>query len=796
MSKWNELPEISKIIWRDKYRLTRPDGTSDEQTFEDTNKRVVRGVYEKDGGFKGDHARAALEAMNNLEWCPAGRIHAGAGTNRDVTLINCYVMPTIEDSMITEINDNSLGIMDSLKVAALTQRMGGGIGMDFSTLRPKGAIVSKLGAEASGPLSFMDMWNSMCSTIMSAGARRGAMMAVLRCDHPDIEDFITSKHEPGRLTNFNISVLVTDNFMEAVREDESWYLKFNVPKHQDIPTSHVKYKDGTSGYIYKTVSARELWKKIIKSTYDYAEPGVIFIDRVNEQNNLKYCEMISATNPCGEQPLPPNNPCNLGAINLAVMVRDPFSKSAQIDFNQIRYITKIGMRFLDNIIDVSNYPTKEQAREARAKRRTGLGITGLGNLLQQMQVRYGNDKSLELTSKIMKTIRDQAYTTSIDLAKERGPFPLFKASSYLESKFVQSLRLDYLGQIEKHGIRNGVILTIAPTGTTSIYYGNVSSGIEPTFSWSYKRKILQPDGSHKTFLVEDYGYRLYKEFCAKERIAVDFEDLPDYMITTEDLTVTDHLGIQAVCQKYIDASISKTINCPESMTFEDFKEVYQKAYDLGCKGCTTYRPNPEAERVRGSVLSTNTSNSDITSPGGVQQGLEIETTTLVSRPSELQGSTYKVKWPNSDHAFYVTVNDYIGDNGARRPFEIFINTKDARHQEWIAALTRSLSAIFRRGGDIAFVAQELKEVHSSIGGAWVEGKYIPSLVALIGTVIEKHFIKIGIIPTENDEPNKVVKLEKEEPRIRGATCPKCLAPSLIHVEGCNSCLSCGYSDCA
>ena len=764
--------EIETIVWNQKYR------NEGEKTIFNTHERVCKGVYKND--MEGLHFTEALEAMQNLEWCPAGRIHAGAGTDKKVTLINCYVSPTIEDSMVTESDEpNTMGIMQSLEVASLTQQMGGGIGMDFSTLRPKGALVSQRLVASSGPVTFMDMWNAMCGTVMAAGNRRGAMMATLACDHPDVLEFIDAKHTPGRLTNFNVSILVSDKFMRAVKEDTEWLLGFNKPRLNGQHVGEVTHKNGEIWYIYHKLPARELWNKITRSTYDYAEPGVIFIDRINKWNNLWYCEDMRATNPCGEQPLPPNGACNLGAINLAVMVENPFTEDAKLKLNRIGKVAEIGMRFLDNVLDETYYPIPEQKTESMNKRRTGLGITGLGNMLQQLGIRYGSKKAVSITHSVMKTIRNNAYLASIGLAKERGQFPLFD-HKYMQGKFIRTLPHDTKEDIVINGIRNSILLTIAPTGTTSIYYRNVSSGLEPTFAWRYKRKMRQADGSFKEFeQIEDYGYRLYKEIVYREKHDDQdiIKEMPDYMVTTNDLTVRDHLVMQAVCQEYVDASISKTINCPKEMTFEDFKEVYDDAYDMNLKGCTTYRPSEISEKVRGSILSV------------AEAKDQTQLIPILKRPAELSGRTYKIKWPPSEHAFYITINDYIDENGNSRPFEVFINTKDASQQEWLMALTRTLSAIFRRGGDSIFIIKELQEVQS-LGGAWIGKKYVPSLVALIGSVLEDH-----IVPPVLTQSSGVEAPEIMFGNIVGEQCPNCQAPALVSREGCQTCLSCGFSNC-
>lgn len=756
--------EISEKIWRDKYRWTKPDGTSDEQTIEHSQIRMLRGVYEKDksGLVVLDEA---ITAVTNFEWLPGGRINAGAGTDKRVTLINCYVNQTIQDSMD--------GIMDSLTIAALTQQQGGGIGQDFSTLRPRGAIVRKTGSISTGPLPFMDMWHAMCSTIKSSGSRRGAMMATMADWHPSIWEFITAKQEEKRLTNFNVSVMISDRFMEAVKEDDEWELGFSVEPADPKLILATREVNGKPWYVYDRFKAKKLFDAITENTFNWAEPGVIFIDRINQLNNLKYCEVIASTNPCGEQPLPPNGDCNLGHVNLAGMVKDPFSTGAEINFTRIEEVAAIGIRFLDNVLDVSNYPTKAQQEEAVSKRRTGLGFTGLANLLQQMKVRYGSRRSIEITEDITRTIAISAYNTSAELAKERGPFPLYNKQKFMKASFVRKLPSWLQDKISQNGIRNGVLLTVAPVGTGSMFYGNVSSGIEPSIFWISDRKVLNDDGTFKQFeRVEEYGYRCYKHFYpdVKEKDGQPV-GLPSYMVTANELGVDDHLQIQAAAQRWIDASISKTINCPADMRFEDFQRVYFKAYELGLKGCTTYRPS----EVRGAV---------ITQSG--QPKRRKDDIVPVARPEVLTSKTYKIKWPGLADAMYITISDYI-EEGRKRPFEIFINSKSVKHQEWITGLTRCISAIFRRGGDVTFIVEELMQVYSVAEGCWIEGVFVPSLVARIGQIIRDHMLGNGETFEHNLVPQSTTKL--------GEFCSKCNSPTVYKVEGCTKCSTCGYSSC-
>lgn len=744
---------IAEQIWDMKYRFKEADGTPIDTTVEDTWRRIARALSqaEKDpASWEGKF----YDALEDFKYLPAGRITAGAGTARRVTLFNCFVMGTVPDSME--------GIFEMLKEAALTMQQGGGIGYDFSTIRPKGAEVKGVAADASGPLTFMDVWDSMCRTIMSAGSRRGAMMATMRCDHPDIEDFITAKKDSARLRMFNLSVLVTDPFMEAVKANGTWDLVFN-------------------GKVYKTVQALDLWNQIMKSTYDFAEPGVIFIDRINKANNLHYVENICATNPCGEQPLPPYGACLLGSINLSRLVANPFEANAELDEAKLNDLVATAVRMMDNVVDVSNFPLEAQAKEAQNKRRIGLGVTGLADALLMTGLRYGSDEAVAATDRWMKMIARASYLASVELAKEKGAFPLFDAEQFLKSENMMNMDEDVREAIKTHGIRNALLTSIAPTGTISLYAGNVSSGIEPVFAYAYTRKVLQKDGSKTEEEVVDYAVQLWREkFGDKE--------LPEYFVNAQTLAPLDHVKMQAAAQKWIDSSISKTINCPEDISFQEFKDVYMEAYETGCKGCTTYRPND----VTGSVLSVSESSEKAPE---VDTGADvIYMAEPLDRPKSLEGSTYKLKWPESAHAIYLTVNDIVVD-GRRRPFEVFINSKNMEHYAWTLALTRMVSAVFRRGGDVSFVVEELKAVFDPRGGAWVDGKYIPSILAAIGGAIEHHMVAIGFIDGEGmgvkfDPASNVQPLE----RPKGASCPSC-GETMHMQEGCMTCASCGHSKC-
>jgi ribonucleoside-diphosphate reductase alpha chain len=780
------IAAISQQIWDMKYRLLAPANEAGvrepiDKTIEDTWRRVATSlaVNERDPALWGERF---YQAMSDFQFLPAGRVIAGAGSARDVTLFNCFVMGAIPDDMG--------GIFAHLREAALTMQQGGGIGYDFSTLRPHGAYVKGVGADASGPLSFMDVWDAMCRTIMSAGYRRGAMMAVLRCDHPDIEAFVEAKQEPGRLRMFNLSVLVSDAFMQAVAEDAPWQLTFNGTAHKVLP-------------------ARELWDKIMRATYAYAEPGVIFIDRINRRNNLHYCETINATNPCGEQPLPPYGACLLGSVNLARFVDEPFTPQARLDTTRLAALIPDAVRMMDNIVDISRFPLEEQRHEAQAKRRIGLGITGLADALIMCGLRYGSREAVAATEAWLGLIEREAYLASAALAAEKGPFPLFDRDKYLAGETVAALDDEVRAAIAKSGIRNALLTSVAPTGTISLFADNVSSGIEPVFSFRYTRNVLMPDGSRREEEVSDYAYRLFR------RLKGETAPLPDYFVDAQSLSPEDHLVMQAAVQRHIDSSISKTINLPADIPFERFKDIYASAYAMDCKGCTTYRPN----EVTGSVLEARPETpearpqqaelplpapaatakpADIYEAGGV-----VYMSQPLSRPEALPGQTYKINWPESEHALYITINDVVQD-GRRRPFEIFINSKNMEHYAWTVALTRMISAVFRRGGDVSFVVEEMKAVFDPRGGAWMEGKYVPSLLAAIGDVIERHMIEIGFLPSRRRDGEamrsaQVVNLTPPAssrlpgPRLR--QCPKCGEASLIRSENCDQCTSCDYSKC-
>lgn len=576
---------ISETVWDIKYRY-RDQTRILDHTIEETWHRVANAIAEAENPDNQTYwSKQFYDVLENFNFLPGGRILAGAGTKHNVTLFNCFVMP-VADSLDS--------IFNALKEGALTLQEGGGIGYDFSMLRPAGFAVKKIGSTSSGPVSFMRIWNAMCATMQSTGARRGAMMGILRCDHPDVEEFIKAKSNPTDLRHFNVSVLVTDEFMQAVAEGKQWELVFpaDQPGGEDVIQRRWSGSDiKVPCRVVRIVSALELWEKIIRSAYDYAEPGVIFEDTINRQNNLWYREWINATNPCGEIPLPIYGACNLGAINLTQFIVHPYSAQAAIDWEKLKKTTRIATRFLDNVIAMSHYPLDVQRQEAELTRRIGLGVTGLGDLFVMLGMGYQSEKARQLASRIMQCIAETTWETSIELAKERGSFAVFDKEKYLQGDFVQRMSKEIRQDIAKYGIRNSHHNTIAPAGTISLLANNISNGIEPIFSSDYQRTVRSTDGNLMKYQVVDYALQQWQAIKQEK-------SLPPEWIDSQRLMPEHHLKMQAAMQPFIDNAISKTINIPIDFPFEKLNEVYTQAYQLGLKGCTVFRPNP----VTGSIL--------------------------------------------------------------------------------------------------------------------------------------------------------------------------------------------------
>ena len=740
----------------------------------DVQRRVAGALAQAERPDEREHWAAMFLAAQDAGFIPGGRINSAAGTGLQATLLNCFVQP-IADS-IAEAVDGVPGIYTALSQAAETMRRGGGVGYDFSAIRPKGAFVKGTGSSASGPVSYMQVFDKSCETVESAGSRRGAQMGVLRCDHPDIEEFIHAK-DTGNLTNFNISVGVTDAFMQAVEADGTVELV-----HAAEPSALLKQdpevrQRADGKWIYRVVRARELWDQIMACTYDHAEPGILFIDTINRDNNLAYCETIAATNPCAEQPLPPYGCCCLGSINLTKFVKNPFTAQASFDFEMFDNTARIAVRMLDNVLDLSSWPLDEQNREAQAKRRIGIGVTGLGDALVMLGVRYDKEEGRECAAHILEALRDACYLGSVALAKERGPFPLFDREGYLaEGTFASRLPDHIQTEIHEHGIRNSHLISIAPTGTISLAFAdNASNGIEPAFSWTYTRRKRMVDGTVKEYAVEDYAWRLYKA------MGHDMAKLPEQFVTALEMTADAHRAMVAVAAARCDSAVSKTVNVPEDYPFEDFESLYMDAWKSGIKGLATYRPNA----VLGSVLSTTP-----TQPEPVAQkpqlielpesdrrlALEgVPTPVLASlkypvRPELPEGASAWVSntLAHPGGAFSITVAELNG-----QPFEVRVNgVAGDTPPRGLEALANVLT-LDMHTGDKAWLARKIETLVKTNGDTFsarlpgkAEPMLLPSAAAALGRVVQYRAETLNAIKPRRNESTPVVDalLAPREPK--------------------------------
>ena len=772
-----------------------------ETSVQDVYRRVARAL----ASVEAPDVQAQFEALflANLQAgaIGAGRIMSAAGAGIQATLINCFVQP-VGDSIQGVDDEGYPGIYEALREAAETMRRGGGVGYDFSRIRPRGAQVRGTASIASGPCSYINVFDQSCATVESAGARRGAQMAVLRMDHPDILEFIGAKRTPGRWNNFNVSVAVNDSFMAALQAGLDWQLVHRAqPCAQRITGGAFQRSDGL--WVYATMPAQDLWDAVMRSAYDYAEPGILFLDTIARDNNLSAIEVISATNPCGEQPLPPYGCCDLGPVILPQFVRHPFgfSGTAAFDFEGFEQAVALQVRALDNVLDLSFWPLVQQREEAAAKRRIGVGFTGLGNTLAMLCLRYDSEAGRAMAARIACHMRDAAYAASVALAMERGPFPLFDPAQYFQpGNFASRLPQALQQAIASYGIRNSHLLSIAPTGTVSLAFAdNASNGIEPAFSWVYRRKKRLADGSTQDYAVEDHAWRLYRH------LGGDVNALPDYFVSALEMAAQDHLAMMQAVQPFVDTAISKTVNVAVDYPFAQFRDLYLQAWQAGLKGLATYRPNS----ILGAVLDV---------PPTPAAGLEAAAlspdpmrSVIESRPrGALSAVAEKIEyWTQEGRKTLYLVVSFLpveatgGQGSVDRAIEFFMPVgQDGESQQWVTASMRLLSLAARGGflqralGDMRKVAWDRGPVRlgsfTRHDGAqlplWHDSEVAALAYAIENIIAQRQSQAAAPAPPHGD----AVSTQAGLPPMGGRKCQECGARAVIRKDGCEHCSACGW----
>jgi ribonucleoside-diphosphate reductase alpha chain len=789
---------ISQDVLAEKYLKPGENGV------EDIYRRVARAL----ASVEKDDLRAEWEQkfLDNLHAgaIGAGRIMSAAGTTIQATLINCFVQP-VGDCIQGVDADGFPGIYEALREAAETMRRGGGVGYDFSRIRPKGAEVKGTHSMASGPCSYINVFDQSCSTVESAGARRGAQMGVLRIDHPDVMEFITAKRTPGRWNNFNVSVGVPDAFMEALGKDEPWELVHSAkPGAKLIANGAYQRADGQ--WVYETIAASQLWDTVMLSAYDFAEPGILFLDQIGQDNNLRYCETISATNPCGEQPLPPYGCCDLGPVILTRFVKNPFSFGGvpSFDFDAFDRVVATQVRALDNVLDVTFWPLPQQREESTAKRRIGVGFTGMGNALAMLCLRYDREEGRDMAANIAERMRNAAYTASIALAQEKGAFPKFEADGYLETGTFASRLPDAMqAEIRRHGIRNSHLLSIAPTGTVSLAFAdNASNGIEPPFSWMYRRKKREADGSTSEYAVEDHAWRLYRE------LGGDMDALPEYFVNALGMTAGEHIAMMQAVQPFVDTAISKTVNVAADYPFDDFKNLYHQAWRAHLKGMATYRPNS----ILGSVLDVGSTATDAANAAAAAVSVDPMRTVIESRPKgALSAVADKIEyWTQEGHkTLYIVVSflpvpDADGVGTIERAIEFFMPVgQNGESQQWITSTMRMLS-LAARGGFLERALRDMRKVAWDRGpvrlGTYqkADGTHVPmwhdSEVAAIAFALQGILARRAQAVSATQAPMQATPElpGMQMPIMAGKKCPECGAHAMIKKDGCELCTQCGH----